>query len=77
MTTVPTESLSTLVAVRNMSRKRSTARMRPTASRGSPTALRMMDIMTRPAIGTLAAPMDARSAVSTMRSCEVKVSSKP
>lgn len=52
ITTAPQLSLQTLVAVRNMSGMRSTARISPTPSSGSPTAVRMMVIITSPAVGT-------------------------
>ena len=69
MITAPTLSENTLTVVRNISRIRSTARIMATPSRGSPTAFRMMVSMTNPLMGMLAAPMEARTAVSTIIPC--------
>lgn len=76
-TTEPQESLKTLTVVRNISSILSTAKITATHSSGNPTALRIIDIITIPAIGTLAAPIDANSAVITIINCCVNASSKP
>lgn len=64
--TAPTLSLKTLAVVLNISRIRSTAKIMDTPSNGKPTALKIIDIITIPLIGTLAAPIDAKTAVTAI-----------
>ncbi len=68
-TAVPHESLQTFTAVRAISSTRSTAMINPWLSVGSPTAWRMMTIITRPAWGMPAAPILAKRAVKATISC--------
>jgi len=55
----------------------STAKIIATPSNGKPTALKIIDIITNPLIGTLAAPIDANNAVKTMTNCAVKLKGIP
>ena len=61
--TAPQLSLNTFAVVLNISRILSTASMIATPSRGRPTAHSIIDIITIPLIGILAAPIDASTAV--------------
>jgi len=73
----PQLSLQTLVAVRNISRIRSTARIKPTPSRGKLTAVSITVIITSPAMGIAAAPMEANNAVITIINWFITVISTP
>ena len=75
--TVPQVSLNTFTVVRHISRNGSTASINPTPSRGKPTAVRTTEIITSPAIGIPAAPIEARSAVNTTIICCRKLISIP
>ncbi len=74
---LPTMSLQTLTVVRLISRIRSTAQIMAAASNGKPTALRIMDIMTRPACGIPAAPIEISTAPRNTVSCCMAVRSTP
>jgi len=78
---VPIESLVTLTTVRSISSGRSTASIAPiiTITPGSvnPTACVTMKIVTKPALGIPAAPIEANKAVNTIINCWIKDSSNP
>ena len=59
----------TFTVVRHISRIRSTARIIPIPSSGSPTALSTIAIVTRPALGIPAAPIAANVAVKKINTC--------
>ncbi len=54
--TAATESLRTFTEVRNISRKRSTAKINPIPSNGKPNVDKTIVIIIKPAIGIAAAP---------------------
>ena len=67
----------TLVAVRHMSRMRSTPKISAMPAGGTPIASSTMTSITMPALGTAAVPMDASSAVKTMVACAPRSSGMP
>ena len=76
-TAAPQASPHTFTAVRHISNNLSTAKIIPMPSSGRFTALSTMTIVTRPALGIAAAPIDAKVAVSIMTNCCAKVNSMP
>lgn len=73
----PTLSPQTLTAVRNRSKNQSTDRRIPMYSTGNPTALSTITIVTKPASGIPAAPMEAKVAVSATVACCMRPNSMP